>query len=76
MKAVLALRKDALGEATHDVLAAQWATTSNLVQRLEHGGQREGALLTWEDTRRAVFLVAVAMVEVDGAFSPAPSRRQ
>ena len=65
VKSVLAQKDDAIGETTRKALEAQWATTSNLVQRLEHGAQREGEPLTWEDARRAVFLVAAAMVEID-----------
>lgn len=72
VKSVLALVGDTIGKTTREALAAQWATTSKLVQRLEHGEQRKGEPLTWEDARRAVFLVAAAMVEADRATGPAP----
>jgi hypothetical protein len=74
VKAVLALKGGQLGKTTRKALEALWSAAHDLVQRLEHGAQHEGELLTWEDARRAVFLVASAMVEVDGAAGPAPSR--
>jgi hypothetical protein len=43
-------------------------TVSDLVQRQEHGGQREGAPLRWEDGRRLVFQTAVIMFEIDSAL--------
>lgn len=69
VKAVLALKGEELGKTTRQALEGQWATLSNLVQRLVHGAQREGEPLTWDDARRAVFLAASAMVEVDGALA-------
>lgn len=68
VKAVLALKGEELGKTTRQALEGQWATLSNLVQRLVHGAQREGEPLTWDDARRAVFLAASARVEVDGAL--------
>jgi hypothetical protein len=47
-----------------EALLAYWGTVSDLVQRQEHAGQREGAPLTWEDARRVVFHTAVVMFEV------------
>ncbi len=47
-----------------DAILAYWGTVSDLVQRQEHGGQREGRRLVWEDGRRVVFQTAVVMFEV------------
>lgn len=69
VKAVLQLAESVIGETTRKALEASWATTSNLIQRLEHGAHREREALTWEDARRAVFLVLLAMAEVDRAMS-------
>ncbi len=48
-----------------DALLAYWGTVSDLVQRQEHGAQKEGALLRWDDARRVVFHTLVVMFEVD-----------
>ena len=42
-----------------------WGTVSDLVQRQEHGAQREGKQLVWEDARRVVFQTANVMFEID-----------
>jgi hypothetical protein len=49
-------------------LVAYLGTLHDLVQRQEHGGQREKAELQWEDSRRLVFLTLVALVEIDRVF--------
>ena len=46
-----------------------WRRVSDLIQRQEHGGQKEGRSLVWEDARRIVFQMAVIMFEVDSALS-------
>jgi hypothetical protein len=46
-------------------LLAYWGTVSDLVQRQEHGGQKEGEPLDWEDARRVVLHTAVVMFEID-----------
>jgi hypothetical protein len=48
-----------------DALLAYWGTVSDLVQRQEHGAQKEGRPLVWEDGRRVVFQTAIVMFEVD-----------
>jgi hypothetical protein len=48
-----------------DALLAYWGTVSDLVQREEHGAQKEGRPLVWEDGRRVVFQTAIVMFEVD-----------
>jgi hypothetical protein len=51
-----------------DALLAYWGTVSDLVQRQEHGAQKEGRPLVWEDGRRVVFQTAIVMFEVDRAL--------
>lgn len=50
-----------------------WRVTIELVQRQEHGGQKEGEPLEWEDGRRAVFHTAVVMIEVVGVLENRPT---
>jgi hypothetical protein len=71
VSAVLEQRSEALGEATKRVLKAflaYWAALNGVVQRQEHGAQKEGQPLMWEDARRAVFHTAFAMFEIDTAL--------
>ncbi|MFA5629719.1 MAG: hypothetical protein WC958_05700 [Dehalococcoidales bacterium] len=66
LKAVLNSKK--FSEAKHEVLnalIAYWGTTSDLIQRQVHGGNREGEPLAWEDARCVVFQTMVLMFEVD-----------
>lgn len=46
-------------------LLGYWAELNNLVQRQEHGAQKEGEALRWEDARRIVFHTAIVMFEID-----------
>jgi hypothetical protein len=65
---VVNARRADLGERKSeilDALLAYWRATDSLIQRQEHGGQREGEPLTPEDGRRAVFQTAVVMFEAD-----------
>lgn len=50
-------------------LLSYWGTVSDLVQRQEHGGQKERESLVWEDGRCVVFQTAVVMFEIDRAIS-------
>jgi hypothetical protein len=50
-----------------DALFGYWRSSVDLVQRQEHGGQKEGEALTWEDARRVVFQTANVMVELHRA---------
>jgi hypothetical protein len=52
-----------------DALLAYWGVTNDLVQRQEHGAQKEGESLGWEDARRVVFQTAIVMFEVARAVS-------
>ena len=72
IRAVLKLRGDQLGETEKsflDAILAYWGTVSDLVQRQEHGAQKEGETLVWEDGRRVVFQTALVMFEIDSALS-------
>lgn len=67
IRGVLCLRSPILGATEREFLESLvglWHSVSNLVQRQEHGGQREGAPLTWEDARRVVFQTVIVMFEV------------
>jgi hypothetical protein len=52
-----------------DALIAYWGALSDLIQRQEHGAQKEGDVLVWEDARRIVFQTAVAMFEIDRSLA-------
>lgn len=52
-----------------DALVSYWGTVSDLVQRQEHGAQREREGLGWEDARRVVFHTALVMYEVARAVA-------
>ncbi len=71
LRAVIA-QKDDLGDAHRaflEALVQYWGTVSDLVQRQEHGAQKEGDDLTWEDARRVVFQTAIVMHEVSSAVA-------
>lgn len=55
-----------------DALLAYWGSVSDLVQRQEHGAQRERERLAWEDSRRVVFQTAVLFYEVDQSLRRVP----
>lgn len=72
IKAVLDLKGEQLGNTEKpflDALLAYWGTVSDLVQRQEHGGQKEGEPLAWIDGRRVVFQTVVLMFEIDSSLS-------
>lgn len=52
-----------------DALVAYWGTVNDLIQRQEHGSQKEGRPLVWEDGRRIVFQTAIVMFEIDKSLS-------
>jgi hypothetical protein len=54
-----------------DALFEYWRAAVELVQRQEHGGQKEGEPLGWEDGRRVVFQTANVMVELHRAVEQA-----
>lgn len=70
--AVLKYHADKLGETEKPFIEAlfhYWRTVSDIVQRQEHGGQKEGEPLVWEDGRRVVFQTAIVMFEIDISLS-------
>lgn len=72
LKAVVMVRRECLPTSLAeflDALIAYWGTVSDLAQRQEHGAQKEGDPLLWEDARRVVFQTAILMFEVDRALS-------
>jgi len=72
IKSVLKLCEGSLGNTEQPFLNAllvYWGTVSDLIQRQEHGGHKEGQPLMWEDGRRVVFQTAVLMLEVDSSLS-------
>lgn len=77
LQAVLKLLAPQLGTTEEPFLKAilvYWGTVSPLVQRQEHGAQKEGQPLVWEDARRVVFQTAIVMFEVDSALSRGRAR--
>lgn len=71
LRAILNRKRQERGQRSSDfldALLAYWGTVSDLVQRQEHGAQREGEPLEWEDARRIVFQTAVVMFEIDRAL--------
>lgn len=56
-----------------EALLAYWGTVSDLVQKQEHGAERDGAPLTWQDGRRVVFHTAIVMYEYDRAITSRPA---
>ena len=71
LKAVIRASAAQLGTAERallDALLPYWGTVSDLVQRQEHAGQKEGRPVTWDDARRLTFQTAVVMFEVADAL--------
>lgn len=74
MKAVLdvaAPHASSRRRAVLDALFELWKATNDLVQRQEHGDQKVGDSVTWDDARATVFQVGNVMFEVD-RFLDAP----
>jgi len=70
IQAVLNMKSATLGESASkffEALLAFWGTVSDLAQRQEHGGQKEGEPLTFADASRLVRLTLVVIYEVDNA---------
>lgn len=75
VRGVLDSVKADLGETEHgllDALLGYWGAVTDLVQRQEHGAQREGEQLGWEDSRRLIFQAAVLMYEFDRSLRRFP----
>ena len=74
--AVIALLLPKLGEKRAELLRALGdysEATLGVIQRQEHGGQKEGEDLNWHDARRAVFQVGSVMYECAELFQEASS---
>jgi hypothetical protein len=56
--------------AVADSLIVYWGTVADLTQRQEHGAQREGVPLLWEDSRRVVTQTLMVMYELDRELLP------
>jgi hypothetical protein len=73
--AVIAAFEPRLGERRAALLRALGdysEATMGVIQRQEHGGQKEGQPLVWQDARRVVFHVAVVMFEFGLMLGEAP----
>lgn len=71
IRSVLNTKTESLGTTVKplmEALIAYWGTASDLIQRQEHGGQKKGKPLIWEDGRRVVFNSAIVMAEIDRAL--------
>ena len=67
IRAVLDLQINNLGSTEKPLLEAlleYWGTVNDIVQRQEHGAQKDGKPLAWEDGRRVVFQTAIVMLEI------------
>lgn len=75
LRTILKLRASQLGETVApflDALLVYWGTVTDLIQRQEHGSQKEGHQLVWEDGRRVVFQTAIVMFEIEISLSRNP----
>lgn len=73
LSAVVEHHRPQLGEGRSDfldALASYWWHLNAIVQRQEHGGQKEGEPLIWEDARRVVLHTGVVMVEIARTLDP------
>lgn len=48
-----------------NALVVYWGTVNDLIQRQEHGSQKEQETLIWEDARMVVFQTLIVMFEID-----------
>jgi hypothetical protein len=72
LQAAIASRSSSVGSSVTAVLKAlieYWGTVADLAQRQEHGAEREGDELYWEDARRLVFQTLVVLYEMHWAMS-------
>lgn len=77
IEAVLKHHSKIHGKTTVGVLEAllgYWAEINKLVQRQEHGAQKEGQQLRFEDARQVVFNTAFVMFEIDTILQRTPKR--
>jgi Transcriptional regulator PadR-like family len=72
---VIAKHRMTLGDDRRKVLeglGALWSASNKLVQRQEHGAQKEGEDVTWDDARRIVYLTVFLMIEFVSMFEQLP----
>jgi hypothetical protein len=72
VSAVLKTHQSRNGEAVTELLDAlfgYWRAVNAIVQRQEHGAQKEREALAWEDGRRAVLHTMLVMTELDRGLS-------
>jgi hypothetical protein len=72
LKTILDIFSIKLGDkerAFLDALVKYWECVIDLIQRQEHGAQKEGLVLLWEDARRVIFQTMVVMFEIDKAVN-------
>lgn len=74
LKSVIGLNTIKMGtkKPFFEAIIGFWGEISDLVQRQEHGGQKEGQELVWQDGRLVVFQTAIIMFEIDIALSRSP----
>jgi len=76
--AIIAMMRPQLGERRRtflERLGNYEEALLDLIQRQEHGAQKDGEALTWSDARRVVFHTMSVMVELAISFDEA-SRQQ
>ena len=76
MRQVLRHYRPALGEKHEAFLGAllvYWGALLDLTQRVEHGAQKEGEQISWDDARQIVHQTANVIAEIDKTL-PAPAR--
>jgi hypothetical protein len=75
VRAVLDMRSHDFGKTEKPflkALLAYWGTVIDLVERQEHGAQKEGKPLIPEDARRLVFQTMMVMFEIDRTLVELP----
>jgi len=70
VEAVLDMQAAQMGKTVKLFLEKYWRKVNDLVQRQEHGAQKEGERLVWDDARRVVRQTVVVMFEIDASLSP------
>ncbi len=71
-RAVLNAIGEKLGKSERqflETLIEYWGAVSDLIQRQEHGGQKESQELVWQDGRRVIFQTAMVMLEFDNSLN-------
>lgn len=72
LHSVIDVRRSAVGSrhvGLLEALVAYWRAVNDIVQRQEHGEQKSGGELTWDDGQRVVLYTALVMGECDRILS-------